>query len=307
MARPVTLFTIQWGDLPLEEICALAQKMGYEGLELSAAHLDMKRAASDPAYVQEVKDTLARYGLGCWSISNHLAGQCVCDTLPGAYDSRLDGFAPAELAGKPEAIQAWAIEAMKDTARAAKAMGVDVVTFFMGSPIWKFWYSFPQTSEAQVEAGYQQVKALWSPIMDEFDRCGVKLALEIHPTEIAFDYWSTKKLLDTFDRRPTLGINFDPSHLVWRSRQGCEAEPQRPQRDSRFPHYLRRSAPGLELRLPRPRRCGFRQHHPGPQSDWLYRPSVHRVGGQRHGAGIRRHGGLCLHQEDQLLRFGRGL
>ncbi|MEI3348110.1 MAG: hypothetical protein V8R55_06850 [Dysosmobacter sp.] len=47
MARPVTLFTIQWGDLPLEEICALAQKMGY-GLELSAAHLDMKRAASRP-------------------------------------------------------------------------------------------------------------------------------------------------------------------------------------------------------------------------------------------------------------------
>ena len=332
MARPVTLFTIQWGDLPLEEICALAQKMGYEGLELSAAHLDMKRAASDPAYVQEVKDTLARYGLGCWSISNHLAGQCVCDTLPGAYDSRLDGFAPAELAGKPEAIQAWAIEAMKDTARAAKAMGVDVVTFFMGSPIWKFWYSFPQTSEAQVEAGYQQVKALWSPIMDEFDRCGVKLALEIHPTEIAFDYWSTKKLLDTFDRRPTLGINFDPSHLVW---QGLD--PQMFLLDfadriyhvhvkdvklnlngflrhkfgfgshSRFPHYLRRSAPGLELRLPRPRRCGFRQHHPGPQSDWLYRPSVHRVGGQRHGAGIRRHGGLCLHQEDQLLRFGCGL
>lgn len=114
-----------------------------------------------------MKDTLARYGLGCWSISNHLAGQCVCDTLPGAYDSRLDGFAPAELAGKPEAIQAWAIEEMKNTARAAKAMGVDVVTFFMGSPIWKFWYSFPQTSEAQVEAGYQQVKALWSPIMDE--------------------------------------------------------------------------------------------------------------------------------------------
>ncbi|MEI3306173.1 MAG: hypothetical protein V8R40_09225 [Dysosmobacter sp.] len=96
MARPVTLFTIQWGDLSLEDICALAQKMGYEGLELSAAHLDMHRAASDPAYVQQVKDTLAKYGLGCWSISNHLAGQCVCDTLPGAYDSRLDGFAPAQ-------------------------------------------------------------------------------------------------------------------------------------------------------------------------------------------------------------------
>ena len=165
--------------------------------------------------VQQVKDTLAKYGLGCWSISNHLAGQCVCDTLPGAYDSRLDGFAPAQYAGDPAAIQAWAVQEMKDTAHAAKAMGVDTVTFFMGSPIWKLWYSFPQTSEAQVEAGYQQVKELWSPIMDEFDACGVKLALEIHPTEIAFDYWSTKKLLDVFDRRPTLGINFDPSHLIW--------------------------------------------------------------------------------------------
>lgn len=146
MARPVTLFTIQWGDLPLEEICRLGQQMGYEGLELSAAHLDMKKAAEDPAYVAYVKDTLKKYNLGCWAISNHLAGQCVVDTLEGAYDPRLDGFAPGELAGKPEEIQKWAMESMKQTAHAAKAMGVDVVTFFMGSPIWKFWYSFPQTS-----------------------------------------------------------------------------------------------------------------------------------------------------------------
>ncbi len=215
MSRPVTLFTIQWGDLPLEEVCRLAQQMGYEGLELSAAHLDMKRAAADSDYVGQVKATLAKYGLNCWAISNHLAGQCVVDTLDGAYDSRLDGFAPAEFAGKPEEIQKWAIQEMKYTAQAAKAMGVDVVTFFMGSPIWKFWYSFPQTSEEMVEAAYQKVKEMWSPIMDEFDRCGVRLALEIHPTEIAFDYWSTRKLLEVFEYRPTLGINFDPSHLIW--------------------------------------------------------------------------------------------
>ena len=54
MARPITLFTIQWGDLSLEEVCRLAKEMGFEGLELSAAHLDMKRAATDPAYVAEV-------------------------------------------------------------------------------------------------------------------------------------------------------------------------------------------------------------------------------------------------------------
>ena len=51
--------------------------------------------------------------------------------------------------------------------------------------------------------------------MDAYDQCGVKLALEVHPTEIAYDYWSTKKLLETFEYRPTLGINFDPSHLLW--------------------------------------------------------------------------------------------
>ncbi len=215
MSRPITLFTIQWGDLPFEEVCRLAQQMGFEGLEISAAHIDMKRAASDPAYVAEVKATLEKYGLKCWALSNHLAGQCVCDTLPDAYDSRLDGFAPAECAGDPEAIQKWAIGEMKYTAQAAKAMGCKVVTFFMGSPIWKFWYSFPQTSEEMVEAAYQKVKELWSPIMDVYDECGVKLALEVHPTEIAFDYWSTKKLLETFDYRPTLGINFDPSHLLW--------------------------------------------------------------------------------------------
>ena len=215
MKRPVTLFTVQWGDLSLEEICRLGKEMGYEGLELAAAHLDMQKAATDPAYVEEVKETLNKYGLGCWAISNHLAGQCVADTVDGAYDSRLDGFAPPEFAGRPEEIRKWAVREMKYTAQAARAMGVDVVNFFMGSPIWKFWYSFPQTSEEMVEEGYQKVKELWSSIMDEFDACGVRLALEVHPTEIAFDYWTTKKLLEVFEHRATLGINFDPSHLIW--------------------------------------------------------------------------------------------
>ena len=216
MARPVTLFTIQWGDLPLEEICRLARQMGYEGLELAKdAHFDARKMAADPAYAEEIRATLKKYDLGCWAISAHLTGQCVSDSLQWAYDPRLDGFAPSALAGKPEEIQKWAIEEMKVMAHAAKNLGVDVVTFFMGSPIWKFWYSFPQTSEEMVEAGYQKVKELWTPIFDEYDKCGVKLALEVHPTEIAFDYWSTKKLLDTFEWRPTLGINFDPSHLIW--------------------------------------------------------------------------------------------
>ena len=216
MARPVTIFTGQWADLPMEEMCRTAKEMGYEGLEIASwGQIDVGKAAEDLNYVKELKGKLEEYGLGCWAIGMHLPGQCVGDAETWAYDPRLDNFAPSALAGKPEEIRAWGVHQMECAAKAAQNMGVKVVTFFMGSPIWKMWYSFPQTSQEQVDAGYQRIKELWSPIMDVYDQCGVKLALEVHPTEIAYDYWSTKKLLETFEYRPTLGINFDPSHLIW--------------------------------------------------------------------------------------------
>lgn len=212
MARPVTIFTGQWADLGLEEMCRTAKDMGYEGLEIASwGKIDLQKAAEDPEYIRDLKGTLEKYGLGCWAIGAHLPGQCVGDV----WDPRLDGFAPAELAGKPDEIRAWGIQQLKYAAMAAKAMGVGVVTGFMGSPIWKMWYSFPQTTEEMVEAGFQQIKGLWTPIFDVFDKCGVKFALEVHPTEIAFDYYSTRKLLEVFEYRETLGINFDPSHLIW--------------------------------------------------------------------------------------------
>lgn len=216
MARPVTLFTGQWADLELEEMCKLAKQMGYEGLEIATwGQFNIRKAVEDEGYADKIKDTLKKYDLGCWAIGAHLTGQCVGDTLPYAYDPRLDGFAPSQYAGNPEKIQEWAIEEMKLTAKAASKLGVDTITCFMGSPIWKMWYSFPQTSNEDIENAYQTIKKLWSPILDVFDECGVKLALEVHPTEIAYDYWSTKKLLEVFEYRETLGINFDPSHLIW--------------------------------------------------------------------------------------------
>lgn len=35
MARPVTLFTGQWADLPLADLAPMAKEMGYDGLELA--------------------------------------------------------------------------------------------------------------------------------------------------------------------------------------------------------------------------------------------------------------------------------
>jgi sugar phosphate isomerase/epimerase len=217
MARPVTLFTGQWADLPFEDVCKKANAWGYDGLEIACwgDHLKVRRAARDKAYVEEKKRLLKKYKLECWALGAHLAGQCVGDT----YDKRLNGFAPAPVRGKPEKLRHWAVEEMKATARAAKNIGCYTVNGFMGSPIWKFWYSFPPTSADMVEDGFKKIHTLWTPILDEFDRCGIKFALEVHPTEIAFDVYTTRRLLEKFGYRPALGLNFDPSHLVW---QGLE-------------------------------------------------------------------------------------
>ena len=217
MARPVTLCTGQWADLPFEEVCKKASAWGYDGLEIACwgDHLNVRKAAANPDYVKEKWLILEKYNLKCWSISAHLAGQCVGDL----YDGRLNAFVPAAVKGKPEKLRKWAINEMMASARAAKAMGVGVVNRFMGSPIWKAWYSFPPTPEEMIEAGFTKIFKLWTPIFDEFDRRGVKFALEVHPTEIAFDLYTADRLLTKFNRRATLGFNFDPSHLVW---QGIE-------------------------------------------------------------------------------------
>lgn len=217
MSRPVTLFTGQWADLPFEELCKKVKAWGYEGLEIACwgDHIDVRKASADPAYVEEKKAILKKYDLGCWALGAHLAGQCVGDR----YDERLNAFAPDAVKGKPEAIQQWAIEEMTYTAQAAKNMGCSVVTGFMGSPVWKFWYSFPPTTDEMVEDAFQMIKTLWTPIFDEFDKNGVKFALEVHPTEIAFDLYTAQKLLEVFECRDTLGFNFDPSHLLWQGVQ----------------------------------------------------------------------------------------
>jgi sugar phosphate isomerase/epimerase len=219
MNKPITLFTGQWADLTFEDVCKKASGWGYDGLEIACwgDHLDVHKATKDPGYVRKKKQILKKYSLRCWALGAHLAGQCVGDI----YDERLDGFAPPEVRGKPEELRDWAIEEMKATARAAKNMGCYVVNGFMGSPIWKFWYSFPPTSEEMVEKGLGRIHKLWTPILDEFDKGEVKFALEVHPTEIAFDLYTTERLLKKFKYRPTLGLNFDPSHLVW---QGLEPQ-----------------------------------------------------------------------------------
>ena len=211
--RLVTLCTAQWADMPFEELCETGKKMGYDGLELACwgNGVDIDRAYEDDSYVQYLLDTLKKNGLVCRALATHIIGQCVGD----APDPRLNNFAPAAYADQPEKIREWGIETMKKSAVVAKKMGVHVVTGFTGSPIWKYLYSFPQTTDAMVEEGFDEIVRLWTPILDALKENDVRFALEVHPGEIAFDYYSTKKLLEKFADCPTFGLNFDPSHLIW--------------------------------------------------------------------------------------------
>jgi sugar phosphate isomerase/epimerase len=116
--------------------------------------------------------------------------------------------------GDPEGVRQRAAAEMQRTARAAAAFGVPVVNGFTGSAIWPLIYSFPPNDPATIEAGYADFAARWNPILDVFDEVGVRFALEVHPTEIAYDIVTTEKALAAIGRRPAFGINFDPSHLI---------------------------------------------------------------------------------------------
>lgn len=214
MARPVTIFTGQWADLKLEELAPIMADFGYDGLELACwgDHMDVSKASADKDYCKKQKAILEKHNLKLFAISNHLAGQLVCDPN---NDSRSDMFAPSDCAGNAEKKRAWAVETMKKTAQAARNLGVKVVNGFTGSSIWHMLYSFPPVSDQMVEEGFAYFAKMWNPIFDVFDEGGVKFALEVHPTEIAFDILTARRALEAVGNRKTFGFNFDPSHLYW--------------------------------------------------------------------------------------------
>ncbi|SFS18716.1 Sugar phosphate isomerase/epimerase [Agrococcus baldri] len=215
MTRPFTLFTGQWIDLPFEEVARLAGSWGYDGLEIACSgdHLDASRW-DDEAYVASRREILERNGLQVWAISNHLHGQAVCDD---PIDFRHEAIVRPRVwgDGEPEGVRQRAAAELMDTARMARALGVDTVVGFTGSSIWQYVAQFPPVPESVIEAGYRDFADRWNPIMDVFDELGVRFAHEVHPSEIAYDHWSTQRTLEAIGHRAAFGLNWDPSHMVW--------------------------------------------------------------------------------------------
>lgn len=215
MARPVTLFTGQWADLPLEELARKAGEFGFDGLELACwgDHFEVDRAMAEDDYCTRKRELLEKHDMQVFSISAHLVGQAVLDKIDGRHQSILPEHIWGD--GDPAGVNKRAIEEMKQTARAAQRFGVDVVNGFTGSSIWHLLYSFPPVTPEMIDDGFKLLAERWNPILDVFGDCGVRFALEVHPTEIAFDLVTAERALEALDHREEFGFNFDPSHLIW--------------------------------------------------------------------------------------------
>lgn len=215
MGRLVTLFTGQWADLGIEEMCRKTSEFGYDGIELACwgDHFEIDKAMSDDGYCAAKRALLEKYNLKCEAISAHLVGQAICDTIDERHKAILPEYVWGD--GDPAGVNERAIEELKQTARAAKKFGVEVVNGFTGSSIWHLNYSFPPVPESMIEDGFKLFADRFNPILDVFAECGVRFALEVHPTEIAFDLYTAERALDALGGREEFGFNFDPSHLLW--------------------------------------------------------------------------------------------
>ncbi len=227
MARPVTLFTGQWADLPLEKLAPLVKQMGYDGVELACwgDHFDVDAALGSGDYVKQKWQLLADHGLTCYAVSNHLVGQAVCDRI----DERHKAILPPDVWGNGEAegVRQRAAQKMIATGKAARAFfdakpkskgATDhpaVVNGFTGSSIWHSIYAFPPTSAAYWEEGFADFGRRFGPILEAYEAANVNFGLEVHPTEIAFDIASAQKAVEAVKGHRRFGFNYDPSHLAY--------------------------------------------------------------------------------------------
>ena len=225
MPRPITLFTGQWADLPLEKLAPQAKKLGYDGVELACwgDHFEVDAAASSPKYLKEKWELLHDNGLTCFAISSHLVGQAVCDLIDGRHKSILPPDVWGD--GEPEGVRKRAAKKLMLTAKVARAFfnaqpgrkagdkSAAIVNGFTGSSIWHSIYAFPPTSQEYWEKGFQDFAKRFGPILEEFEKQNANFALEVHPTEIAFDIASAQRALAAVKNHKRFGFNYDPSHL----------------------------------------------------------------------------------------------
>lgn len=189
-------------DLCLEEVLAFAAEEGFSYVEpmcwppgkadrryAGVTHIDVTHFGPDQA--ARVKDLSRIHGVKISGL----------------------GYYPNPLDPDPDH-RRMVVEHLKQVIRAAPLIGVNVVNTFIG-----------RDSRRSVDDNLKLVAEVWPGIIREAEAAGVKIGIEHCPMLFSDDEWPGGKNVAfspavwrrLFEMFPggTLGLNFDPSHLVW--------------------------------------------------------------------------------------------
>jgi sugar phosphate isomerase/epimerase len=189
-------------DLSLEEVFAFARDEGFACVELmcwpvgkadrryaGVTHLDVNRV--DAEQTGKVRELVKRTGVAISGL----------------------GYYPNPLAPEAEHRRLVA-EHITRVIDAARILGLGVVNTFIGRDHTK-----------TIEAQWPVFHEVWLPLVRHAESAGVKIGIESCPMLFSDDEWPGGKNLaispavwrKMFESVPgtTLGLNFDPSHLIW--------------------------------------------------------------------------------------------
>jgi sugar phosphate isomerase/epimerase len=199
----------------LDGMSEWAAGLGYAGIQIPSwdrRFFDLKRAAESKEYCGEVLGVAAKHGLAITELSTHLQGQLVA--AHPAFDTLLDVFAPAEVAGDGKARQQWAVQQLKYAAAASCNLGLTAHATFSGALAWPFFYPWPQRPAGLIDEAFKELARLWTPILNTFDEAGVDVCYELHPGEDLHDGATFERFVAAVENHPRANILFDPSHMV---------------------------------------------------------------------------------------------
>lgn len=187
-------------DLPLRDVLAFARDEGFGCVEVmcwptggatrryaGVTHVDVVGFTEDKA--RGVKDLVREYGVGISGL--------------GYYPNPLD----------PDAEHRRTVaDHIKKVIDAARLLGLGVVNTFIG----RDWH-------LSIDDNWPRLLEVWAPLAKYAEAAGVRIGIENCPMMFSKDEWPGGKNLAVspavwrrlFEALPSLGLNYDPSHLVW--------------------------------------------------------------------------------------------
>jgi len=197
----------------LPNIANWASDLGYKAVQIptwDSRLIDLDKAAESKTYCDELKGTLAEYGLEVSELSTHLQGQLVA--VHPAYEELFKGFAPKGMNAKQR--NTWAIDQVKKAAVASRNLGIDVHATFSGALVWPYFYNWPQRPAGLIEKGFKELADRWKPILNHFDEQGVDVCYEVHAGEDLHDGTTFEMFYEATEKHKRVKLLYDPSHFI---------------------------------------------------------------------------------------------